>query len=398
LSPAGIADQVSKCHAEQLEQVTRKPQMHKDNISLFLCGDVMTGRGIDQVLPCPGDPKLYETYVTTAKTYVELAEEANGPIPSPVDFAYIWGDALDELELAAPDVRLINLETAVTRSADYWPGKRIHYRMSPDNMACITAAKIDCCSLANNHVLDWGYAGLAETLDSLGKAGIKSAGAGPDIGAAQAPAVIELPDKGRVIVFSLGSETSGIPRQWAASENKPGVNLLKDFSSKTVRQIASQVRAVKQPGDIVVASIHWGGNWGYAVADDHTGFVYNLIDEAGVDIIHGHSSHHPKGLQVYRGKLVIYGSGDFLNDYEGISGYESFRDDLTLMYLVKVNSSDGNLISLNMLPMQIKRFQLNHTTGKDMQWLKEVLDRESQKWGARIEMEAGKTPALRLII
>lgn len=370
--------------------------MHEDNISLFLCGDVMTGRGIDQVLPHPGDPKLYEPYVSDARTYVTLAEQANGPFPRPVDFAYTWGDALDELEHATPDVRLVNLETAVTRSADYWPGKGIHYRMSPDNLACITAAKIDCCALANNHVLDWGYTGLAETLDSLGKAGIKSAGAGPDIGVAQAPAVIELPGKGRVIIFSLGSESSGIPRQWAASENRPGINLPEDFSPNTVRQIAGQVRAVKQPGDIVVASIHWGGNWGYEVADEHAGFAHNLIDEAGVDIIHGHSSHHPKGIQAYHDKLILYGCGDFLNDYEGISGYEMFRDDLTLMYFVSVDAASGNLMSLNMLPMQIKRFRLNRATGKDVQWLKEVLDRESGKWGAHIEIKDGHTLVLRL--
>jgi poly-gamma-glutamate synthesis protein (capsule biosynthesis protein) len=391
LSPASIANKVSKRHSEQMKPVTRQSRLHEDNISLFLCGDVMTGRGIDQVLPHPGDPQLYEPYVSTAETYVALAEEVNGPILRPVDFAYIWGDALDELELAAPDVRLINLETAVTRSADYWPGKGIHYRMSPDNMACITAAKIDCCALANNHVLDWGYAGLAETLGSLVNAGIKSAGAGPDIEAAQAPAVIELPGKGRVIVFSLGSETSGIPRRWAASENKPGVNLLDDFSSNTVMQIARQVRTVKQPGDIVVASIHWGGNWGYDVEDYYADFAHSLIDDAGVDVIHGHSSHHPKGLQVYHNKLIIYGSGDFLNDYEGISGYEAFRDDLTLMYFVTVDSADGNLMSLNMLPMQIKRFRLNRATGKDVQWLKEVIDRESRKLGTRIEMKGGHT-------
>jgi poly-gamma-glutamate synthesis protein (capsule biosynthesis protein) len=369
--------------------------MHEDTVSLFLCGDVMTGRGIDQVLPYPVDPDLYEPWVSDARTYVALAEAVNGSIPAPVDFAYIWGDALEELELAVPDVRLINLETAVTKSADYWPGKGINYRMSPDNMACITAAKIDCCALANNHVLDWGYTGLAETLESLGKAGIKSAGAGHDIEAAQVPAVIELPGKGRVIIFSLGSETSGIPRQWAATEHKAGVNLLKDFSSKTVRKIARQVRAVMQPGDIVVASIHWGGNWGYDVAIDYIDFAHNLIDKAGVNIIHGHSSHHPKGVEVYHHKLIIYGSGDFLNDYEGISGYEAFRDDLTLMYFVKVDATDGNLVSLNMVPMQIKNFRLNHVTREDVQWLKEVLDRESRKLGARVKLKEDNTLLLR---
>src|SRR5688500_8641778 len=131
-------------------------------VMLFLCGDVMTGRGIDQVLPHLGNPTLFEEYMKSAMGYVELAEEANGPIPKPVAFAYIWGDALAELERAKPDVRIINLETAVTRSDDA-QDKAVNYRMHPDNIPCLTAAHIDCCALANNHVLDWGYTGLAET-------------------------------------------------------------------------------------------------------------------------------------------------------------------------------------------------------------------------------------------
>ena len=87
--------------------------MSSDVVRLFLCGDVMTGRGIDQVLPHPSDPLLHEGYASSALRYVELAERANGPIPRPVDFAYVWGDALTELERRRPDVRIVNLETAV---------------------------------------------------------------------------------------------------------------------------------------------------------------------------------------------------------------------------------------------------------------------------------------------
>ncbi|MDN5881863.1 MAG: CapA family protein, partial [Nitrosospira sp.] len=205
-------------------------------ITLFLCGDVMTGRGIDQVLPYPGNPTLFEGYMKSASGYVELAEEANGPIPQPVDFRYIWGDALAELERMKPAVRIINLETAITRSDDA-EDKAVNYRMHPDNIPCITAANIDCCALANNHVLDWGYAGLAETLKTLKTAGIKTAGAGRNIQEARAPAVMALPGKGRVLVFSFGSETSGIPWSWAAWADKPGVNLLQDFSKETIRGI-----------------------------------------------------------------------------------------------------------------------------------------------------------------
>jgi hypothetical protein len=112
-------------------------------ITIFLCGDVMTGRGIDQVLPHPGDPRLQETLVKDAGRYVELAERVHGPIPRPVDFTYVWGDALDQLDRVGADVRIINLETAVTTSSAAWGGKGVHYRMHPDNIGCIRAAEIE---------------------------------------------------------------------------------------------------------------------------------------------------------------------------------------------------------------------------------------------------------------
>jgi poly-gamma-glutamate capsule biosynthesis protein CapA/YwtB (metallophosphatase superfamily) len=356
-------------------------------ITLFMSGDVMTGRGIDQVLPHPGDPGLYEPYMKSSKGYVKLAEEANGPIPQPVDFSYIWGDALDELERVVPDLRIINLETSLTKSDDYWKGKGVHYRMNPENIPCITAAEIDYCSLANNHILDWGYPGLSETLETLKKAKIKSAGAGQDLIEAETPAVLEVKGKGRVILFSFGSKTSGIPLSWAASKERPGVNLLMDFSEKTVREIKEKIQELKQQGDVVVASIHWGGNWGYEVPQEQREFAHKLIDDAGVDLIHGHSSHHVKGIEVYQGKLILYGSGDFLNDYEGISGYESFRDDLGLMYFVNVDPSTGKLVALKMTPTQIKRFRVNRASRVDALWLRDILNREGRKFGTQVELD-----------
>jgi len=353
-------------------------------ITLFLCGDVMTGRGIDQILPYPVHPKIYEPYMTSAKGYVKLAEEVNGPIPKPVGFAYIWGDALEELRRTNPDVRIINLETAVTASPEFWPGKGINYRMRPKNIPCITAAKIDCCVLTNNHVLDWGYAGMTETLTTLTGANLKAAGAGRNLSEAEAPAIIEVAGKGRVMVFGFGDESSGIPWLWGARSDRPGVNLLPDLSEETVRRIAKRISGLKQKGDWVVASIHWGGNWGYEVLNAQREFAHMLIDQAQVDIVHGHSSHHPKGIEVYQGKPILFGCGDFLNDYEGITGYEEFRGDLALMYFVTLDLATGNLVSLIMTPMQIKRFRLNYAHPDDVHWLQQVMDRESRSRGARI--------------
>ncbi|MGC2824929.1 MAG: CapA family protein, partial [Pseudolabrys sp.] len=135
----------------------------RPTLRLFLCGDVMLGRGIDQILPQPCDPALHEDYVQSALEYVQLAEAANGSVKRPVAPAYVWGGALDELKQARPDARIINLETSITRSEDFDP-KGINYRMSPENAAVLAAAHIDCCVLANNHILDWGRAGLLDTL------------------------------------------------------------------------------------------------------------------------------------------------------------------------------------------------------------------------------------------
>ncbi len=363
-----------------------KTSRYTNRITIFMCGDVMTGRGIDQILPHPSDPTIYESYMKNARGYVKIAEEVNGPIDYPVSFSYIWGDALKELDRVAPDVRIINLETSVTKSNDYWKGKGINYRMHPENIPCLTTARIDICSLANNHVLDWGYSGLLETLETLKNVNIKIAGAGRNLIEAQVPAVKKVPGKGRVIVFAFGLGTSGIPSGWGAVDKKPGVNLLRDLSDKCLRDIQEKVRRVKREGDIVVASVHWGSNWGYDIPREQTVFSHRLIDEAGVDIIHGHSSHHVRAIEVYKDRLILYGCGDFLNDYEGISGYEEFRADLSLMYFVTVDPSTGKLLGLQMIPTQIRRFKVIWASNVDTLWLKDTLNREGATFGTKLNV------------
>jgi poly-gamma-glutamate synthesis protein (capsule biosynthesis protein) len=355
-------------------------------VSLFLSGDVMTGRGIDQVLPKPSDPRLHERWVTDARRYLELAQSANGPFPRRVDFAYPWGDALDELDRARPDVRIINLETSITDSDDFQPDKGIHYRMHPGNVPCIKAAGIDCCVLANNHVLDWGTAGLEDTLASLHEAQVKTTGAGRTASEAEAPAVIRIGREGRVLVFAYASRSAGVPREWAATTSRPGVSYLPDMSVRTARRIGSRVKSGKQPGDIVVASIHWGSNWGYDIPREQRTFARTLIDEAGVDVVHGHSSHHPKGIEVYNGRPILYGCGDFLNDYEGIGGREQYRGDLTLMYLVTIQAASGRLVRLEMVPFRIRQFRLNRASADDARWLTTTMDRECGRFGSHVEL------------
>ncbi|HZZ78230.1 MAG TPA: CapA family protein [Gemmataceae bacterium] len=354
-------------------------------ITISLCGDVMTGRGIDQVLPNASDPQLHEPYVRDARHYLEMAEGTNGPIPRPVDDSYVWGYALEQWNRISPDVRVVNLETAVTTSDDYWRAKDVHYRMHPKNVGCLKAAAIDCCSLANNHVLDWGYRGLAETLETLQRAGLVTAGAGMNRTEAEVPAVFDVSGKGRVVVFSFGSQTSGIPADWSASDERAGVNLLDDLSQSDIERIQRGVARVKRENDVAIASIHWGANWVYEVPEAQIGFAHRLIDSAGIDLVYGHSSHHVQGIEVYRDRLIIYGCGDFLDDYEGISGFEEFRQDLGAIYFADVEPRSGRLIRLRITPTQVRRMRIMRPQLEDMLWLRDAFNRRSEGFGVWLE-------------
>ncbi|MFC0527104.1 CapA family protein [Phytohabitans kaempferiae] len=351
---------------------------------LFLCGDVMTGRGVDQILPHPGDRALWEGYVRDAHEYVALAESAHGPIPRPVPPSWPWGDTLPRLEQFRPDARIINLETSVTDRGVPAPGKGIHYRMHPANIACLTAARPSVVSLANNHVLDFGTQGLADTLDGLSAVGIQTAGAGPDASSAQQPAVVPVDGGRRVVVFAAGTRDSGIPSGWAATGDRAGVRLLPDLSSRTAAEVGAQVQRVKRRGDVVVFTVHWRPNWGYHVDDEQVRFAHDLV-ERGVDVVHGHSSHHPRPIEIYHGKLILYGCGDFIDDYEGIGGHEQYRSDLHVMYLPSIDPDSGRLARLTMIPLQAQRMRLRATTGPDTTWLGSLLDRISRPFHTRID-------------
>ncbi|WP_438487188.1 CapA family protein [Streptomyces sp. S186] len=344
--------------------------MTAESVTLALCGDVMLGRGVDQILPFPGDPELREPYVQDARIYVGLAEAVNGPVHRPVAFRYPWGDALAALDAAAPAARVLNLETSVTRHGTFAPGREIHYRMHPANLPCLAAARPDVCVLANNHVLDFGREGLAETLRSLAAAGLRTAGAGDNAEAARRPAIVHLPGGRRLLVVALGMPSSGIPHTWAATARHSGVHWADGPSPATAAAVGAQLRARKRTGDLAMVSVHWG----YAVPRAQTACAHALID-AGADLVHGHSSHHPRPVELYAGKLILHGCGDFIDDYEGITGYERYRDDLRPLYLPALEPGTGRLRELRIVPFQSHRLRLRHASAEDARWLGALLDR-----------------------
>ncbi len=350
-------------------------------VTLVLGGDVMLGRGVDQVLAHPGDPTLTESSVRDARRYVELAEAGSGPVPTPVDDGWPWGDALPELTDPGVDVRILNLETSITRSDDVAPGKAVHYRMSPDNIGALRVARPDVCVLANNHLLDFGRRGLEETLRVLDASGLARAGAGRDLAEALEPAEVPVPSGPPVVVLALGHASSGVPDSWAAGPDRSGVAVLPDLSRRTADGVGARVSDHKRRGALVVVSLHWGSNWGYRVPRDQVRFAHRLVD-AGADLVHGHSSHHPRPIEVYAGRLVLHGCGDLVNDYEGIGGHAEFRGDLRLLYRATVDRS-GALARLDLVPFRSRRLRLERADASDAAWLATALDRHSRPLGTR---------------
>ena len=171
--------------------------------------------------------------------------------------------------------------------------------------------------------------------------------------------------------------------------------MLPDLSQATVGAIGAAVKEVKRTGAVAVASLHWGGNWGYQVTQSQREFAHWLIDDAGIDMVHGHSSHHVKGIEVYGGKPILYGCGDFLTDYEGIGGHEEFRDDLVLMYFPAIDPATGLLLRLDITPLRLRNFRLNHASAPEAQWLEGVLNGEGRRFGTGVERDEDNRLTLR---
>ena len=357
-------------------------------VRLFLGGDVMTGRGIDQILPTPSDPRLFEAWIRDARDYVRLAEATSGPIPRRVAATYVWGDLLADLEALAPDLRIVNLETAVTRSDAAAP-KGINYRMHPANADVLTAARLDACILANNHVLDWGLAGLIETMDTLRARGIGFAGAGRTRDEAWAPRILPLAGGRRVLLLACAATDSGVPAHWAAGEATPGLAVLPHPAIGCVDAVGASLSRLRRGGDVLVVSIHWGGNWGYEVPAWQRDLAHALVERCAADIVFGHSSHHPKGAEMHRGSLILYGCGDLLNDYEGIGGHEAFPARTVLAHVVDIDPERARAVSCRMRPYEIRRMRLGRAGQGAAERIGEILERECAALGTAATRDAG---------
>ena len=179
-------------------------------------------------------------------------------------------------------------------------------------------------------------------------------------------------------MFGLGSTPSGIPRDWAVRQDRPGIWLLSDLSPAAAVRLAQRFGALRKPDDLVVVSIHWGSNWGYEVPEEQR-LVRSCADRCSRSAIFSWDIPPPPTTvgKVHKGKLVrLYGCGDFITDYEGIYGYEQYRGDTPPSPILPGYSGRAHLTGLTLLPYQTYRFRLRRASKKDMKWLQATLDRE----------------------
>ena len=301
-------------------------------ITVALAGDVMLGRGVNEML------------------------QAVGPEEP-------WGDTLPLLQGA--DLRIINLECAVTEHKRQWSGtpKVFHFRADPAAVEDLRAAHIDACSLANNHTLDFEEQGLLDTLRHLDDAGIRYAGAGRDREEAARPALLQTPPT-RVALLAF---TDNEP-PFAAALTKPGTNYVPvSMEPEVLRRVEQAVGAAREAGaETVVFSNHWGPNMVERPRESFRRFARAVVDR-GVDVYYGHSAHVFQGVEIYRGKPILYDTGDFIDDY---AVDPSLRNDRSFLFYVSVEG--GELGRLELFPVTLPYARVELAKGAERE---AILDR-----------------------
>lgn len=300
-----------------------------------------------------------------------------------------WGDAISCVRQGV--LNFVNLETSATTHATKWPNKVFNYRMHPANISALHAAKIHYAGLANNHTLDFDEPGLAETVKTVREAGLAFAGAGTTEAEAQRPAILTLPSPShpstphKVCIWSASDH----PSDW---QHIPTFHSI-DYSAATKHRLRDLIHSTSPPdASLKIWSCHWGPNYAWQPAQEIRDLAHFLVDECDIDIVHGHSSHHVQGVETYRGKLIIYGCGDFVDDYALVEGY---RNDLSGVWRVIVGESGNErrlgVRRLEMFPTKIERFQARRLKvgEEDARWVREKVVALSRELGTDAVAEGG---------
>jgi poly-gamma-glutamate synthesis protein (capsule biosynthesis protein) len=349
----------------------------------FLAGSIATGTGL--LAGCPGPPRQAvevdcPATVPTESTArigfvgdVMLGRNVNdrwrdGPA------AGVWGSTAEYLQ--SLDGLVLNLECCLSDRGQRRPGRTYYFRADPEwAIPALQAAGTSFASLANNHVLDFGRVALEDTLANLSRAGIAHAGAGLDREAAVEPALIEVQGI-EIAVLALTDQSPS----YAALAGKPGTAYADLSDSYPARHLVGTglERARELDPDLTVATLHWGPNWKTVPSGDRQAFARWLIDR-GVDVVHGHSAHVIQGVEVYRGRPIVYDAGDFVDDYVIKPDLHNDRS-----FCFELQIADGRLEALDLRPVEIDDERVERAGDEAAAWLRDRMRSLSEPFGTTV--------------
>ena len=326
------------------KQIQQQTIMNAKRITIGLAGDVMLGRNVNEAI--------------TGKGY-----------------SYPWGNVLSLL--IGTDINIINLETTLTNGKKR-ANKVFNFKATPDKIKTLTEAHITAVNLANNHIMDFSEEGLSETLRTLQDADIKYAGAGMNDQEAGKPVIIIYRNI-RLGIIGLTDNEPG----WRAGPSLCGINYIDVSDRRDREKVLHSILQLGKEADFIIMSIHWGPNMKERPDPLFVEFAHEMINY-GADIIHGHSAHNFQGIEIYKGKLILYDTGDFVDDYVVDP---VLRNDHSFFFIAEVNN--GELCRLQLIPVLIGECQVNLASESESRWSIQRMQQLSAAFGTRIT-DAGK--------
>ncbi|HEY3374026.1 MAG TPA: CapA family protein [Candidatus Aquicultor sp.] len=312
-------------------------------VTLAFVGDVMLGRGVNEEI------------------------EHHAP-------EYFWGTTLPVLHSA--DAVITNLECAITNHTMEWQGspKAFYFRASPKAVDVLRVANIRCVSLANNHILDFEEQGLLDTLQCLDEADICYAGAGKNLDEARMPAIMDVNGTALAIIGATDNEPD-----FAANAN-PGTNYIEIATdTATLPPLEQEIASARQMGaKNIILSLHWGPNMVASPPQRFRDFAHAVTD-LGVDILHGHSAHIFQAVEAYKRGLIMYDTGDFIDDY---AIDPVLRNDWSFIFLVSIDAEGPH--SLKMLPVVLSYAQVNLATGTEFRVICDRMKHLCERFNTRV--------------
>jgi poly-gamma-glutamate capsule biosynthesis protein CapA/YwtB (metallophosphatase superfamily) len=238
------------------------------------------------------------------------------------------------------DLVMVNCEGALSDHA-----RQVGLNRTPERFAiAMKDAGIGLVNLANNHTFDAEERGFLDTLRALSLAGIAHVGGGTDLADARRPVIVER--NGIKLGFLGYTQFNNIGESAFAADGRPGIVPMDPFLIK------EDIRKLRPQVDTVLVAIHWATSRSAEVSADNRAFAHDLID-AGADVILGHHPPHPKGIEVYHGKVILYAPSNVLRGHNG--------PNLDDGYLARFTLGKGSIEKVEVLPIIGKGQPEGHT-------------------------------------